>query len=251
MGHLPPMQASYHPPDPSMYAHDHRGGVNGYGESGAGPGGGYHEPLPGPSRLPDQYGASYPSHSQGARGSPLPPPGSGHGRQLPLPQPTTNLSGWQPSLGPLHTPMHGGAGAGPPRPASANRTPAQAVKLEDLVDHPHSQHGQVRPGPGGFTSVPLDTTSGMRPPSMMGQDRSGVGSGQGVNGAVGGGASQQQPGPSEFIKKLYKMLEEESAMYGNPEAPRPKGAKRGSVGWGRGGQSFVVWDMNEFTTKVL
>ncbi len=68
------------------------------------------------------------------------------------------------------------------------------------------------------------------------------------------GGGQQQAGPSEFIKKLYKMLEEESAMYGRGKAqgkPRGEGAKRGSVGWGRGGTSFVVWDMNEFTTKVL
>jgi osomolarity two-component system response regulator SKN7 len=49
------------------------------------------------------------------------------------------------------------------------------------------------------------------------------------------------------------MLEEESAMYGGGESSktRPKGAKRGSVGWGRGGTTFVVWDMNDFTTKIL
>jgi osomolarity two-component system response regulator SKN7 len=50
------------------------------------------------------------------------------------------------------------------------------------------------------------------------------------------------------------MLEEESAMFGRGKPagqPRPEGAKRGSVGWGRGGSSFVVWDMNDFTTKVL
>ena len=66
-------------------------------------------------------------------------------------------------------------------------------------------------------------------------------------------APTSQPGPSEFIKKLYKMLEEEAAIYGNgePGKPRPKDAKRGSVGWGRGGTTFVVWDMNDFTTKIL
>lgn len=67
------------------------------------------------------------------------------------------------------------------------------------------------------------------------------------------GHSTQQAGPSEFIKKLYKMLEDESAQYGRGKpagAPRSKG-ERGSVGWGRGGTSFVVWDMNEFTTKIL
>lgn len=75
-----------------------------------------------------------------------------------------------------------------------------------------------------------------------------------AGGVQGGGDGGGQAGPSEFIKKLYKMLEEESAMYGRGKPagqPRPEGAKRGSVGWGRGGSSFVVWDMNEFTTKVL
>lgn len=78
-------------------------------------------------------------------------------------------------------------------------------------------------------------------------------SGAGSGGGGGGGGGGQQPGPSEFIKKLFKMLEDESAQYGRgkpPGAPRLKG-ERGSVGWGRKGTSFVVWDMNEFTTKVL
>lgn len=85
---------------------------------------------------------------------------------------------------------------------------------------------------------------------------SGPGSGasaSGANDASAGSGGGQQPGPSEFIKKLYKMLEDESATYGRGKpagAPRSKG-ERGSVGWGRGGTSFVVWDMNEFTTKVL
>lgn len=72
--------------------------------------------------------------------------------------------------------------------------------------------------------------------------------------AAAGDAGGAAAGPSEFIKKLYKMLEEESAMYGRgipPGHPRPEGAKRGSVGWGRGGSTFVVWDMNDFTTKIL
>jgi osomolarity two-component system response regulator SKN7 len=70
---------------------------------------------------------------------------------------------------------------------------------------------------------------------------------------IASGHSTQQAGPSEFIKKLYKMLEDESAQYGRGKpagTPRSKG-ERGSVGWGRGGTSFVVWDMNEFTTKIL
>lgn len=72
--------------------------------------------------------------------------------------------------------------------------------------------------------------------------------------ANGNTESSGQSGPSEFIKKLYRMLEDESATYGKGKpagAKRDSGAKRGSVGWGRGGSSFVVWDMNDFTTKVL
>ncbi|WOO77251.1 Transcription factor SKN7 [Vanrija pseudolonga] len=88
------------------------------------------------------------------------------------------------------------------------------------------------------------------PPGASSTDGGTAGSG-GASGQQGG--SGQQPGPSEFIKKLYKMLEDESETYGRGKpagAPRSKG-ERGSVGWGRGGTSFVVWDMNEFTTKVL
>jgi len=83
--------------------------------------------------------------------------------------------------------------------------------------------------------------------------RQGGASGSAAGGGGGDGAGGQS-GPSEFIKKLYRMLEDESAMYGKGRpagAKREQGAKRGSVGWGRGGSSFVVWDMNEFTTKVL
>jgi osomolarity two-component system response regulator SKN7 len=52
------------------------------------------------------------------------------------------------------------------------------------------------------------------------------------------------------------MLEEESATKGKGRAGaggRGKGedVKRGWVGWGRGGTSFVVWDMNGFTTSGL
>jgi len=120
-----------------------------------------------------------------------------------------------------------------------------AVKLEDLVSHDRARvpNGRaVTPGPGGLTSMPLNTS---QPPDPSRQTFGGVAAD--LNGA-------QQAGPSEFIKKLYKMLEEESAMYGRgkaPGQPRGEGAERGSVGWGRGGTSFVVWDMNEFTTKVL
>lgn len=95
------------------------------------------------------------------------------------------------------------------------------------------------------------TQAGQSGPSANPGASGGAVSGAGAGGGSGGGG--QQPGPSEFIKKLFKMLEDESAQYGRgkpPGAPRLKG-ERGSVGWGRKGTSFVVWDMNEFTTKVL
>ncbi|KAL1413353.1 kinase-regulated stress-responsive transcription factor skn7 [Vanrija albida] len=107
-------------------------------------------------------------------------------------------------------------------------------------------------GSGGAPSMSMgagyDAKAGA--PGASSTDGGTAGSG-GASGQQGG--SGQQPGPSEFIKKLYKMLEDESETYGRGKpagAPRSKG-ERGSVGWGRGGTSFVVWDMNEFTTKVL
>lgn len=72
--------------------------------------------------------------------------------------------------------------------------------------------------------------------------------------AAGNGEVSTSSAPSEFIKKLYKMLEEEAATYGKgfaPGQPRGPNAQRGSVGWARGGTTFVVWEMNIFTTKVL
>jgi osomolarity two-component system response regulator SKN7 len=77
--------------------------------------------------------------------------------------------------------------------------------------------------------------------------------GDGVAAGVADGAA---PGHTGFIRKLYTMLEEESATKGKGRAGaggRGKGedVKRGWVGWGRGGTSFVVWDINGFTTKGL
>ena len=63
-----------------------------------------------------------------------------------------------------------------------------------------------------------------------------------VAGPVGKEAGKSLP--VTVYVKLYKMLEEENAMFKDR-------SKRGAVGWGKGGVSFVVWDMNDFTTKVL
>lgn len=155
-------------------------------------------------------------------------------------------------------PSHASPGSmPPPRPVSSGGI---QVKLEDLVSHD-------RRGPGGLSTTPLSATgplpglgpgsipppSGSRgpPPSSGG----GGGSGQQNNvptlGMIPAEMTTQQ-GPSEFIKKLYKMLEEENAQYGKARgSQKGDSAKRGSVGWGRNGTTFVVWDMNDFTTKIL
>jgi len=169
----------------------------------------------------DAYGppppgsAGHPRNGGGAEGFYAPPPSSAGGPAPPGP-------GW--------SSVHPSAGIknGPPRSRGG---PEVTVKEE-----PGQPRG--RPATGNLTTtVPLNMEN--RPQMTAGP----------VGGDAGG-----QAGPSEFIKKLYKMLEEECAMYGRGKPagqPRPEGAKRGSVGWGRGGSSFVVWDMNEFTTKIL
>lgn len=130
------------------------------------------------------------------------------------------------------------------------------MKLEDLVSHDRGAGSWPGKGPGGFTSMPLGVglpesgAPGTGPgPSRISSGTSGPAPPSST--AVGGAEPPVQAGPSDFIKKLYKMLEEESAQYGRAKNAPGSDAPRGSVGWGRGGTSFVVWDMNEFTTKVL
>ncbi|KAL7422442.1 kinase-regulated stress-responsive transcription factor skn7 [Cryptotrichosporon argae] len=124
------------------------------------------------------------------------------------------------------------------RVVSQGAPAAPTVRLEDLVSSEAVRSGSAAP-PGGLTSVPLN----MAQPASSYDGR----------GAQSENGTATQQGPSEFIKKLYKMLEDENTAYGRAKAgvgARAKG-ERGSVGWGRGGTSFVVWDMNDFTTKVL
>lgn len=168
------------------------------------------------------------------------------------------------------------AGSRPGSSASAGRP---IVKLEDLVSSERTssrpvsshlkssgslQHLHMMAGPGGMTSLPLSTTHSSDQLRSDMDDDGGDGAGGGGRGRGKSGKGDKgdkaerggtnQSGPSEFIKKLYKMLEEETVQYGQgrpPGAPRPEGAGRGPVGWGKGGTSFVVWDMNSFTTQVL
>ena len=95
---------------------------------------------------------------------------------------------------------------------------------------------------GDLSSVPLNNepNEGSKGPSRRG-------SAQNASGDTGGGGGQS--GPSEFIKKLYGMLEDENAQYSKGRSAGRN--QRGSVGWGKGGLSFVVWDMNDFTVQIL
>ncbi|GAA5903994.1 uncharacterized protein JCM6883_002049 [Sporobolomyces salmoneus] len=59
------------------------------------------------------------------------------------------------------------------------------------------------------------------------------------SGAMGGGSGtgKAKGGASEFVKKLYRMLED--------------GQFNDTVSWGYHGDTFVVKDMNQFTTHIL
>lgn len=125
------------------------------------------------------------------------------------------------------------------------------------------------PGPQPYAQAQSTSSGAHVKIEEMARDRVGGGAaskrkgGAGNDGASAGPSKVGQNGgieaptsaaPSEFIKKLYKMLEDESLTFGKgfaPGQPRGAAAARGSVGWARGGISFVVWDMNTFTTKVL
>jgi osomolarity two-component system response regulator SKN7 len=114
------------------------------------------------------------------------------------------------------------------------------------------------PGPGQPDRKPQKAEMPQSGTELPG---SGVGSAGGTStaggdGVAAGGAACGTSVPSEFIKKLYKMLEKGSATCGKGRAAagghgKGEDVKRGWVGWGRGGTSFVVWDINGFTTKGL
>lgn len=188
-------------------------------DPGVASGSGY-PPQPGPSRMTEGYPAYPQPHRSVSSTSNGRSHNAGWSSTHPNAAPSTSL---------------------PNRPDSSSRN---AVKLEDLVSQERAQRpptGRLTSGngPGGLTSIPLSATQSTDN-AKGGKDEGGGGGGQ--------------SGPSEFIKKLYRMLEDESSTYGKGKpsgAKRPQGAKRGPVGWSTGGASFVVWDMNDFTTKVL
>jgi osomolarity two-component system response regulator SKN7 len=193
----------------------------------------------GPSSRPDAY-QQYQQIQNQSQQIRLPSPGNGPSSRLPHPVPhPLDHNGWS-SIHPSSSASRGGQHSQVP------------IKTEDSADRMSTSSPQVntRLGHGrigALTSQPLDVIPlrEIRPDS-----------GSGVNPEVTplGGGGGGPAGPSEFIKKLYRMLEDESATYGRGRAagqPRGDGALRGSVGWGRGGTTFVVWDMNDFTTKIL
>ncbi|BGP23054.1 kinase-regulated stress-responsive transcription factor skn7 [Rhodotorula toruloides] len=63
------------------------------------------------------------------------------------------------------------------------------------------------------------------------------GPGPAQGGSGGAGGSKAKGGASDFVKKLYKMLED--------------GEYSDVVSWGHDGSTFVVKDMNQFTTAIL
>ena len=226
---IPPMGPNpqhYSIQDPNMYSYARDGPAQNGGGSGWNNVDGLRDPQAGPSRSTGPY-QPYAQSAPITHSYEPPPP-----RQSGL-----SGAGWT-SMHPSVSPMP------PPRADTPGR--GVCVKLEDFVSHDRSRlpHGKAAPiGPGGLTSVPLNV-------SQPKDHNKAAASGMSTDGLGGG----QPSGPSEFIKKLYRMLEEEGTLFGRgkgPGQPRGEGAKRGSVGWARGGSSFVVWDMNDFMTKVL
>ncbi|WWC90523.1 uncharacterized protein L201_005459 [Kwoniella dendrophila CBS 6074] len=259
----PPGTGTPYASDPNLYPYDrhpqslsHPGGP--WSNSGPMPGPG---PPPHPSAMPlEMYqnnpaagpsssrttsaGDPYQAYAQPLRSSP--------GQNLP--------SSRQPSIQKLNA--NANAAWSSVHPISSGASTPGRVKLEDLVST-----SDRRPTPTSIPILPpvpsntpqsniaIAVTENNKRPGTSGNDGAGSsGNTAAAGGGSGNAAGGTQQGPSEFIKKLYKMLEEESVAFGKGKAagqPRDKGGKRGSVGWGRGGTTFVVWDMNDFTTKVL
>ncbi|BGP68621.1 Transcription factor SKN7 [Rhodotorula toruloides] len=84
----------------------------------------------------------------------------------------------------------------------------QMQQDDDEDEKPGSDAASASGGPGGATSA-----------------------------AGGAGSSKAKGGASEFVKKLYKMLDD--------------GEYSDVVSWGHDGSTFVVKDMNQFTTAIL
>jgi hypothetical protein len=237
-------------PPPGVAYHNEMYPYNDYSAGGHAQGG-YYDPGPGPGPYEGRSQEYYPPSLNGSGPS-------SHMRPSPFVAASNRhqvaASGWLPSPTSAQASLSaGGGGVGRPSPSSgwppvkieetgsAGRpSPGwPQVKLEDLVAQGRPKSGNAEPG---FTIMPLHAPQ----PAEHTRQSSG--------GPQAQADASAQSGPSDFIKKLFRMLEEETAMYGQgkpPGEPRAQGARRGSVGWGRNGTSFVVWDMNEFTTQVL
>ncbi|WVN86215.1 uncharacterized protein L203_101376 [Cryptococcus depauperatus CBS 7841] len=210
----------------AQYPYDRQAQVNGWQSEASGPPQGnidYH--TPGSSR-----GESYQSY--GHRVSP------NDGQALSRSRTTQGYATWNQATGATSTTPTGRGG----------------VKLEDLVSV-DSRGATARVKGQPLSSIPLGVSGSFdgRLPSTAGEQQGAttVGTSSATGDGEKGKEKGQQQGPSEFIKKLYKMLEEEQQQFGEYRNKRGERLKRGSVGWGSNGMSFVVWDMNDFTTKIL
>lgn len=127
-----------------------------------------------------------------------------------------------------------------------------ATLLQDYV----SQDGSARQSPRGRPSqAPAGTpnrvidVSASRNPSKRTEAAHSFAAGDDGNAEAGTdkGADSSKPyRSSDFIEKLYDMLEEESGRYGREQIGNGP-----SIGWATGGRSFVIWDVDDFVSKVL
>lgn len=208
--------------DPHAYSYDRQSQINAWqANPGAAGSMEYHGAVAGSSRGADPFQP----YSQPHRSSPSQPVTAGRTQ----PASAQQYTPWAPVPTNAGTPSSRGGG----------------VKLEDLMSNDSRTGGKNQP----LSSMPLSVSASFDTRSQFSAGPQGAGA-EKEKDKEREKANQQQ-GPSEFIKKLYKMLEEEQAQYGSSRAKKGEKGKRGSVGWGANGTSFVVWDMNEFTTKIL
>ncbi|GAA5837063.1 hypothetical protein JCM11251_004490 [Rhodosporidiobolus azoricus] len=116
----------------------------------------------------------------------------------------------------------------------------------DPASQHHHHHQQHQPPPPSVASTSTGAGN-KRKAAQAGLQQGGPGQGEddddekpgseaGSTGN-GGAAAKSKGGASEFVKKLYKMLDD--------------GQYHDVVSWGHDGTSFVVKDMNQFTTNIL
>lgn len=133
-------------------------------------------------------------------------------------------------------PSHDANHYGPPKPASYGQ--AQSYKPSDgYMQHMNPMGGIVYPGQvyqPDHDQV-ADIKADGEEEELDGEDAVDEMDGTGTGGARKG--KGQPKGTSDFVKKLFRMLDDTSYA--------------GIVSWGPMGDSFIVKDMNDFTKHVL